>query len=67
MTSSIFVYDKDIYLSICDWFYICWLLLPVDLWNEMNEMEKWIEVVNWIVMCVTGLVQLRIKSNCGLC
>ena len=67
MTSSIFVYNKDIYLSIYDWSYIHWLLLTVDLWNEIIEMEKWNEVGNWIVMCVAGLLQLRIKSICGLC
>jgi len=32
--------QKDICIFIYDWFYICWLLQPMDLWNDWN---KWNE------------------------
>jgi len=36
MTSSVFVKNKSIYISIYDWFYIRWLLPTMDPWNEWN-------------------------------
>jgi len=44
MTSSIFAY-KHIYIFIYDWFYIHWLLLIMDLWNDWN---KWNENKNGV-------------------
>jgi hypothetical protein len=37
MTSYLFVKNKDIYISIYDWFYMRWLLPTMDLWNECNK------------------------------
>jgi len=40
MTSSVCVLNKDIYISTYNWFCIRWLLLTVDLRNEINEMKR---------------------------
>jgi len=37
MSSSIFVQNEDIFMSLYDWFCIHLLLLTMDLWNEQNK------------------------------
>ena len=37
MSSSMFVKKEDIYMSIYDWLYICWLLMTTDPCNKRNK------------------------------
>jgi len=35
------------YISIYDWFYICWLLLTMNVWNEQNKCNEMRYIAKW--------------------